>query len=104
MLQPNEQIEHPHPPSDREAVADVTPEDRVHRRRNLDKILGMKEDFDEFLRVPGIDETQIYVHCLIDVALVAREKPSAFRRTIEHFVESVRGLFAREHGEENAAA
>ena len=64
----------------------------------------MEEDFDEFLRIPGIDKTEVNVHGVIDVALVAGEEFFAFRRMIEHFVQNIGSLFACEDGEEDAAA
>src|SRR4051812_4347348 len=100
----DEKVENPHPPFDRETVANVSAEDGIHCRRNLENVLWMEEYLDEFLRVPGVDEAQVNIHRLVNVALVTGEQFPASPRTIQDLVQSIGRLFARENGKENAAA
>ena len=70
--------------------------DRAHAWR--------EENFDEFFRVPRINEPKINVHRAVHGSLVSREQAFCLARVIEHFVQSVRAYFAAEHRKKNAAA
>ena len=61
-LQPNQEIKHPHAPADRETVAHISTKHCVYRRGETEHIARREENFDEFLRVPRIDESKIDVH------------------------------------------
>src|SRR6266403_1895104 len=46
-LQPHDQVKKFHPPSNGEAIANVTTKHGIHRRWNLQKVGRCKENFDE---------------------------------------------------------
>ena len=103
-LQPNEKIEKRHPPTNREAATNIATKDRVHRVRNMKNILRVKKDLDEFLRVPGINESQITIHRAAEQPLVFPEDSRPLLRMVEHNVKSVGTIFAGEEGKKNTAA
>src|SRR6266567_6239207 len=103
-LQPNQKIEYPHPPANRETVADISAKHCVHCRRKPEHIARREENLDEFFGVPCVHEAKINIHRAIHRSLVLREQPLRLVRVIENFVKRIGGKFAAEHGEENATA
>src|SRR5690349_7991337 len=104
-LQPHNQVKEFHPPSNGEAIADVTTKHGIYRRRNLEELRWCQKNFDEFLaRVPRFHETQINVHGTINQAFIVSEQASRSPWVIEHFVQNIGRLFAGEDGKKNAAA
>jgi hypothetical protein len=61
-LQPNQEIKHPHPPANGKTVAYISAKHCIHRWRETEHVARCEENFDEFLRVPRIDEPKIDVH------------------------------------------
>src|SRR5262249_58828444 len=102
-LQPDQKIKHPHPPANREAVANVSAKHGVHCGRKPEHIAWRKEDFDELFRVPCVHEAKVNIHRAIHRSLVPRKQLGRLTRMIKNFVKCVGGKFAAEHGKENAA-
>src|SRR5205823_6599616 len=73
-LQPNQKIKDPHPPADWKTVTDISAKHCVHGWRKAEHIARREENFDEFLRVPGVHETKINIHRAVHRPLVAREQ------------------------------
>src|SRR5260370_7291205 len=71
--------------------------------REAEQVARWKGDFDEFLCVPGVNKTQINIHCTIDRSLVTAKEPARLMRMIQHFVQSIGALFTAEDSEKNAA-
>src|SRR5262245_42337627 len=106
-LQPNQEVKHPHPPANRETVADISAKHCVYRRRKPEYAAcaaRRKKNLDELLRVPRIDEPKINVHRAVHRSLISREQAFCLARVIEHFDQRVGAFFATEHGKKNAAA
>ena len=103
-MQPNQEIKDPHPPANGETVADVPAEYGVHCRGETQHTARREENFDELLRVPGIDEPEINVHRAVHRTFVSGEQAFGLARTVEHFVKSVSAFFATEYGKKNSAA
>src|SRR6476619_4021814 len=103
-LQPDDEIEGRHAPADGKTAVDVAAQDGIYRGRNLKHALWIEKNFDEFLRIPGIDEAQVTLHHAAQQPFVFREKARCFARMIEYDVENVGALFTREEGKENATA
>src|SRR5215468_422107 len=103
-LQPNQEVKHPHPPSNGKTVAHISAKHCVYRRNKTKHTARCQENFDEFFRVPRIDETKINVHRAIHRSLVSREQAFCLARVIKHFVQSIGAFFTAEHGKKNTAA
>src|SRR5213594_277466 len=103
-LQPNKKIKDPHAPANGEAIADISAKHCVHCWRKPKHIARRQKHFDEFLRVPRVDKTEIDIHRSINCALITREEALRLSRMSKNFAKNVRALLAAEHSQENAAA
>src|SRR5436309_15734339 len=102
-LQPNKKIKDPHAPANGEAIADISAKHCVHCWRKPKHIARRQKHFDEFLRVPRVDKTEIDIHRSINCALITREEALRLSRMSKNFVKNVCALLAAEHSQENAA-
>src|SRR5437667_2845155 len=103
-LQPDQKIKDPHAPANGKAVANVSAKHCVHCWRKPKHIARRQKYFDELLRVPRVDKTEIDIHRPIDCALITREEALRFSRMSKNFVKNVCALLAAEHSQENATA
>src|ERR1700747_897591 len=103
-LHPNQKIKQPHAPANRETVAYISAKYCIYRWSKTEHTAWCEENFDEFLRVPRIDEPKINIHGAVHRSLVSREQPFRLVRMIKYFVQRVGTEFAAEHRKENAAA
>src|ERR1041385_8808743 len=102
-LQPNQKVKHPHPPANREAVADISAKHCVHCGRKSEHTARRKENFDELFRVPGVNEPKINIHGAVHSSFVPREQPLRQTGMIKNFVKCIGSEFTAEHGKKNAA-
>src|SRR6266700_8308705 len=103
-LQPNQKIEDPHSPPDRKTIADISAKHCVHCWRKPKHIARRQKYFDELLRVPRVDKTEIDIHRPIDRALITREEALRLSRMSKNFVKNVCALLAAEHSQKYATA
>src|SRR6058998_1760706 len=85
-LQPNQKIKDPHPPANWKAVTDISAKHCVHCWRKPEHIARRQKNFDELLRVPSINKTEIDIHRPVDCALITREEALRLSRMIKGFV------------------
>src|ERR1700745_3515136 len=61
-FQPNQKIKDPHAPANGEAVSNISAKHSFHCWRKPQHIARLQKYFDELLRVPRVDKTEIDIH------------------------------------------
>src|SRR4051794_6339426 len=103
-LQPNQEIEDPHPPPNGKTIPHISAKHCVHRRGKTERVAWREENFHELFGVPRIDEPKVNIHRAVHRAFVSGERAFGLARTVEHFVKNISAFLAAEYRKKNSAA
>src|SRR3954471_20583623 len=89
-LQEKYEIEDLHPPPDGKGGTDVSGQDGIYRRRQLETLRRGGENLDEFGSIPRVHKAQVHIHRPMHLTLVLAKEACSFFWPIQGGVDCLR--------------